>query len=82
MENSDIKAKFSKDTIDQLSKMEFKSEKTKYSNDALAMTTELMKIYVIEAANRAATQAKKEGNEVVELEHLEKILPQFLLDFV
>ena len=26
-------------------------------------------------------QAKKEGSEVVSNEHLEKILPQFLLDF-
>jgi len=80
--NCDTKAKFSRETVDQISKMEFKSEKTKYSNDALSMTTEMLRIYVLEAANRAAAQAKSEGGEVVELEHLEKVLPQFLLDFV
>jgi len=80
--NPEIKAKFSKETIDQISKLEFVSERTKYSNDALNMTTEMLKIYVLEAAHRAASQAKSEGSELVELEHLEKILPQFLLDFV
>ena len=79
---SETKAKFAKETVDQISKLEFTSEKTKYSNDALTMTTEMMRIYVLEAAHRAADQAKSEGSEVVELEHLEKVLPQFLLDFV
>jgi len=81
-QNCDTKAKFSKETIDQISKMEFQSEKTKYSNDALNMTTEMLRVYVLEAASRASAQAKSEGCEVVELEHLEKVLPQFLLDFV
>jgi len=79
---SETKAKFAKETVDQISKLEFTSEKTKYSNDALTMTTEMLRIYVLEAAHRAAAQAKAEGSEAVELEHLEKVLPQFLLDFV
>ena len=78
----ETKAIFAKETVDQISKLEFTSEKTKYSNDALTMTTEMMRIYVLEAAHRAAAQAKSEGSEVVDLEHLEKVLPQFLLDFV
>ena len=78
----DTKAKFSKETVDQISKMEFTSEKTKYSNEALTMTTEMLRIYVLEAAHRAASQARSEGSQVVELEHLEKVLPQLLLDFV
>ena len=45
------------------------------------MTTEMMRIYVIEAAHRAAYQTKSEGSQTVQLEHIEKILPQFLLDF-
>jgi len=80
--NSETKAKIAKETVDQISKMEFKSEKTKYSNDALNMTTEMLRIYVLEAASRATAQAKSEGCDTVELEHLEKVLPQFLLDFV
>ena len=45
---SETKAKFAKETVDQISKLEFTSEKTKYSNDALTMTTEMMRIYVLE----------------------------------
>ena len=45
------------------------------------MTTEMMRIYVLEAAHRAAAQAKSEGSQVVELEQFEKVLPQLLLDF-
>ena len=77
----ETKAKFAKETVDQISKLEFTSEKTKYSNDALTMTTEMMRIYVMEAAHRAAAQAKSEGSPGVELEQLEKVLPQLLLDF-
>ena len=65
---SDTKTKFVKETIDQISKMHFSNEKTKYTADALIMTTEMMRIYVLEAATRAATQAKSEGNKTVELE--------------
>ena len=42
--------------------MHFSNEKTKFTPDALIMTTEMMRIYVLEAATRAATQAKSEGN--------------------
>jgi stress-induced morphogen len=77
----ETKAKFAKETVDQISKLEFTNEKTKYSNDALTMTTEMMRIYVLEAAHRAAAQAKSEGSQVVELEQFEKVLPQLLLDF-
>jgi hypothetical protein len=40
-----------------------------------------MRIFVLEALTRSAEQAKKEDSSEVTLEHLEKILPQFLLDF-
>ena len=40
-----------------------------------------MRIFMLEAMTRSAEQAKKEDAEEVSLEHLEKILPQFLLDF-
>ena len=79
--NCDTKAKFAKETIDQLSKSQFTNEKTKYTSDALVMTTEMIRVYVLEAAHRAAHQAKSEGTTTVELDHIQKILPQFLLDF-
>jgi len=77
-----IKAKFKKETVRQVSKIHFQSDKTKYNNDSLLLTTEMLRIYVLEAAHRAAHQAKSEGAQTVQLEHLEKVLPQFLMDFV
>ena len=79
--SGDTKTKFVKETIDQISKLHFTSERTKYNSDALLMTTDMIRLYVLEAAHRAAHQAKSEGAANVELEHVEKILPHFLLDF-
>ena len=36
---------------------------------------------LLEGLKRSAEQAKKEGSDVVKLEHFEKVMPQFLLDF-
>ncbi|XP_068674018.1 centromere protein X-like [Montipora foliosa] len=55
--------------------------KTKCSGDALKLMAELLKIFIAEGAARAAQQAKVESSPSVETEHLEKILPQLLLDF-
>ena len=78
----DTDACFKTNTVEQLSKMVFENEKIKFTQDGLKMTTEMLRLYVVEAASRASSQAKNEGCTVVELEHLEKILPQLLLDFV
>jgi stress-induced morphogen len=75
-------AKFGLNTVEQMAKMEFVDEKTNFNKDGLLMTSEMLRLYVVEAASRASSQAKCEGSTVVELEHLEKILPQFLMDFV
>ena len=77
----DTVASFGNNTVEQMLKMVFKDEKSKYTPDTLKMTTEMMRLYVVEAASRASSQAKCEGSTVVELEHLEKILPQLLLGF-
>jgi len=74
-------AKFSTRTIEQLSKLIFKNEKTKFSNDALHLNGEMLRIYTLEIAHRASKQAQSEGSSTVEPEHIEKILPQLLLDF-
>lgn len=37
--------------------------------------------YVVEAIQRAATIAEAEGSHKIEATHLERILPQLLLDF-
>jgi len=74
-------ARFARETVDQLSKLSFSQDKTKYNSEALSITSEMIRVYVLEAAHRAAARAKSDGSGSVEAEHLEKILPQFLLDF-
>ena len=55
--------------------------KMKVSKNANHLFAELMRVYLVEIITRAGEQAIKEGMENVTQEHLEKILPQFLLDF-
>ena len=42
---------------------------------------ELLRVLAYEACTRAATQAQKEGSLTCDLEHVEKILPQLIMDF-
>uniref|UniRef100_A0A8C2ZUA0 Centromere protein X n=1 Tax=Cyclopterus lumpus TaxID=8103 RepID=A0A8C2ZUA0_CYCLU len=51
------------------------------SGDATLLMTELLKIFVQEAAVRSLKQAESEDCDRVDVEHFEKILPQLLLDF-
>ena len=78
--HSETKARFSEKTVEQLAKMECPG--LRFSSEGLSLTTELLRIYVLEAAHRAAAQARAEGGQEVGVEHLEKVLPQFLLDFL
>ncbi|XP_031478561.1 uncharacterized protein LOC116249571 isoform X2 [Nymphaea colorata] len=49
--------------------------------NALKLSCELLRIFVAEAVQRAAIIAEAEGLEKVEATHLERVLPQLLLDF-
>ncbi|XP_039040174.1 protein MHF2 homolog isoform X2 [Hibiscus syriacus] len=49
--------------------------------NALKLSCELVRIFITEAVQRAATVAEGEGGAKVEAIHLERILPQLLLDF-
>eukprot|EP00041_Stephanoeca_diplocostata_P006217 m.78524 g.78524 ORF g.78524 m.78524 type:complete len:105 (+) comp16238_c0_seq3:140-454(+) len=55
--------------------------KTRSSADALALTAEYMRSFVLEAAFRAAKEAQEVDSSQVEPEHLSKALPQLLLDY-
>ncbi|XP_028674673.1 centromere protein X [Erpetoichthys calabaricus] len=81
MEEKATSATFKKETVQRLMSLHFKDEKTKVSNDALILISELLKLFIMEAAARSAKQAKTEENELVSIDHFEKILPQLLLDF-
>jgi histone H3/H4 len=68
-------------TVEEICRLSFREDKTKMSSDSVRLTKETIKVFVAEALTRAAEQAKLEGAKEVKGEHLEKILPQFLLDF-
>ncbi|KAJ0989441.1 hypothetical protein J5N97_007797 [Dioscorea zingiberensis] len=58
-----------------------KNRPTTANSSALKVSCELLRIFVIEAVQRAAIIAEAEGIEKIEPTHLERILPQLLLDF-
>ncbi|XP_060805606.1 centromere protein X isoform X2 [Amyelois transitella] len=59
----------------------FQDNKTKLGNDALSLIVEVAKCLVTETCLRASNQALRENCDKVELEHVEKCLPQLMLDF-
>ncbi|XP_067573105.1 centromere protein X isoform X2 [Pseudorca crassidens] len=67
--------------VSKLLHLHFKDDKTKVSGDALQLMAELLKIFVVEAAIRSVRQAQAEDLAQVDVEQLEKVLPQLLLDF-
>ncbi|KAG0466075.1 hypothetical protein HPP92_017655 [Vanilla planifolia] len=58
-----------------------KNRPTTANSRALKVSCELVRIFVTEAIQRAAMIAEAEGSRKIEATHLERILPQFLLDF-
>ncbi|KAJ7340232.1 Centromere protein X [Desmophyllum pertusum] len=73
---------FKLETVNKLLQQFFRDkQKTKCNGDAIKLMTELLRIFVAEGAARAVQQAKVESSPTVETDHLEKILPQLLLDF-
>ncbi|XP_064180965.1 centromere protein X [Anguilla rostrata] len=81
MDDREPEVVFKKETIGKLLSLSFRDEKTKVSGDAVLLMAEMLKIFVQEAARRAAKQADAEDSDTVDIDHFEKILPQLLLDF-
>ncbi|XP_029996212.1 centromere protein X [Sphaeramia orbicularis] len=81
MADGDAEIKFKKETVSKLLSSFFKEDKTRLSGDAVLLMTEMLKIFVQEAAIRSQKQAESEDCDQVDIEHFEKILPQLLLDF-
>ncbi|KAH9494864.1 hypothetical protein Btru_015861 [Bulinus truncatus] len=73
-------AVFKKKTVSAVLEQHFKDKKVTVKGNALILATEMFRIFVKEALSRAADQAKNEGDRGVTIDHLEKILPQLLLD--
>nr|4NDY_B Chain B, Centromere protein X [Homo sapiens]4NDY_D Chain D, Centromere protein X [Homo sapiens]4NDY_H Chain H, Centromere protein X [Homo sapiens]4NDY_L Chain L, Centromere protein X [Homo sapiens]4NDY_M Chain M, Centromere protein X [Homo sapiens]4NDY_N Chain N, Centromere protein X [Homo sapiens]4NDY_U Chain U, Centromere protein X [Homo sapiens]4NDY_V Chain V, Centromere protein X [Homo sapiens]4NDY_W Chain W, Centromere protein X [Homo sapiens]4NDY_X Chain X, Centromere protein X [H len=72
---------FRKELVSRLLHLHFKDDKTKVSGDALQLMVELLKVFVVEAAVRGVRQAQAEDALRVDVDQLEKVLPQLLLDF-
>ncbi|XP_061471934.1 centromere protein X [Rhineura floridana] len=72
---------FKKETVNKLLQLHFKDDKTRVSGDALLLMTEMLNVFAREAAARGARQAQTEDLTRVDVEHVEKVLPQLLLDF-
>ncbi|XP_078172883.1 centromere protein X isoform X2 [Carex rostrata] len=58
-----------------------KSRATTANASALKVSCELLRLFVAEAIHRAALIAEAEGIDTIEPTHLERVLPQLLLDF-
>ncbi|XP_019359356.1 PREDICTED: centromere protein X [Gavialis gangeticus] len=74
-------AGFRKETVNKLLRRHFRDDRTRVGGEALALLAEMLKVFVREAAVRAARQARAEDLARVDVEHVEKVLPQLLLDF-
>ncbi|TFK05837.1 prothymosin alpha [Platysternon megacephalum] len=69
------------ETVNKILHLHFKDDKTRVSSDALLLMAEMLNVFVREAAARSARQAQAEELDRVDIEHVEKVLPQLLLDF-
>ncbi|KAG8652631.1 protein MHF2 homolog isoform X3 [Manihot esculenta] len=54
---------------------------TSANSNAVKLSCELLRVFVAEAVQRAAAIAEAEGVSKIEATHLERILPQLLMDF-
>ncbi|KAM7068225.1 centromere protein X isoform 5-T5 [Molossus nigricans] len=71
---------FPKELVSKLLRLHFRDDKTKVSGDALLLVAELLRVFVV-AAIRSVRQAQAEDLACVDVDQLEKVLPQLLLDF-
>ncbi|KAM5272706.1 centromere protein X [Ctenodactylus gundi] len=71
-------AGFRKELVSRLLHLHFRDDKTKVSGDALQLVAELLRIFVVEAAVRGARQAQAEDVALVDVDQLEKVLPQLV----
>ncbi|XP_075576025.1 centromere protein X isoform X1 [Pelecanus crispus] len=67
---------FRKETVDRLLRLHFRDGRTRVNGDAQLLMAEMLKVFVRETAARAARQAQAEDLEKVDIEHVEKVLPQ------
>ncbi|KAG2206193.1 hypothetical protein INT46_002969, partial [Mucor plumbeus] len=79
------------DTVLKVFKNSFKNENSKVNKEALQLSCEFLRLFTLEAIHRASKEQddmsrldEQDGprsRKKLEVEHLERILPQLLLDF-
>lgn len=82
-ENED-KTQFSSTFVAKLMNKHFTEEsqvKLLAKDPSADLCAELLRVFVMEACVRSANQAQNEGSPTCDVVHVEKILPQLLLDF-
>lgn len=57
------------------------AKKLNIKEEAIVASAEVVRMFVAELVQRAAEGAKEDGEDTVDGTHLERVLPQFLLDF-
>ncbi|XP_041984423.1 centromere protein X-like [Aricia agestis] len=78
---ANIKSSIKTEIIKELLQGSFQDNKTKLGNDALNLVVEVAKCLVTETCLRASSHALRETSDKVDIEHVEKCLPQLMLDF-
>lgn len=66
------------DVIKELLNGSFQDNKTKLGNDALSLVVEVAKCLVTETCLRASSHALREACDKVDIDHIEKCLPQLV----
>ena len=78
---ANLSTRFKADVLKKCLSKGFEDPKTKLSSEALIMMDEALRFTVHETLARSVNQANAEQLNTVEISHVEKILPQFMLDF-
>ncbi|OQV18084.1 hypothetical protein BV898_07855 [Hypsibius exemplaris] len=73
-------AKFKAEVLRKCIESGFQDEKTKLTNEAVIALDEGLRFMIMEMLSRSANQALAENSTTVEVSHVEKILPQLMLD--
>lgn len=72
---------FSEEFIKIYMNQYFKEDKTKLSTEAAKLSGKLLELFIREAVCRTIQQCENESSNELDVDQLEKILPQLLLDF-
>ncbi|KAJ9573918.1 hypothetical protein L9F63_008717 [Diploptera punctata] len=79
---SKVTTNFKTEALREILKLHFTDSKTRISDDMLQLVAEVIRTLTMEAVLRAGRQATMEKQSQIQLEHVEKILPQLMLDFI